>query len=518
MAKVSTTRSVAYSSKRGLSLDPRMRADEAAKRVHRALLQTIQLNEAGVRQGLGSESLHDFRVALRRTRTCLAQMKGVFPGETVDRFRREFSWLGSISGPTRDLDVHLLHMGEYEARLPKKIRPSLAPLWQFLHMRRRIEQQRLAKALQSARYRTLIGQWQRFLEQPIREGTTLPNARRPILEVASGRVERRFRRVLKKGRAIGPSSPTEALHRLRIECKKLRYLLEFFRSLFDPRDLGALVKELKKLQDHLGTFNDLQVQQLAMRRFAKQMRKAGMGTAGSLDAMEELVERLGARQAKERKRFDKRFSRFAGKENGKRIRRLLERARTVEGRTPDPRHEEAGGTARVKTLLLLRHGKSDWDAKYGADHVRPLANRGKRAASLMGRYLARLDQVPDQVVCSSAVRAKETLRLAAEAGGWSCPVTVAEELYQASPGRVLELIRDTKDSVSRVLLVGHEPTWSLLAGRLIGKARVEFPTAAMARIDLPVARWGDAGFGKGILVWLVTPKLLARIGWPDRVK
>jgi phosphohistidine phosphatase SixA len=512
MAKVPATHTVADPSKRDLSLDPRMRADEAAKRIHRALLRTIQRNEPETRRGTDPEFLHHFRVAVRRTRTCLAEMKAVFPDGTIDRFRKEFSWLGNISGPARDLDVHLLNMDEYEARLPKKIRPRLAPLRQFLRSRRRIEQQHLAKALQSVRYRTLIGRWRRFLEQPVGERGSLPNAQRSILEVAAARIERRFRRVLKKGRAIAPSSPTEALHRLRIECKKLRYLLEFFRSLFDPKELGLLVKELKRLQDHLGTFNDLQVQQLAMRRFAKHMRKAGIDTAGSQEAIEVLVERSGARQAKERRRFDKRFSRFASKENRKRIRRLLKRAREGKGRSPDVRHEEAGGALRVKRLLLLRHGKSDWDAKYGADHDRPLANRGKRAASLMGRYLASLDQVPDRVVCSSAVRARETLRLAAEAGGWSCPVTVAEELYQASPGRVLELIRDIKDSVNSVLLVGHEPTWSLLAGKLIGRARVEFPTAAMARIDLPVARWGDVGFGKGILVWLVTPKLLARCG------
>jgi phosphohistidine phosphatase len=409
-------------------------------------------------------------------------------------------------------------MNEYEARLPKKIRPRLAPLRQFLHMRRRIEQQRLAKALESAHYRTLIGRWRGFLEGPVRERSSLPNAQRPILEVASERIERRFRRVIKDGRRIKASSPPEALHRLRIECKKLRYLLEFFRSLFAPRDLGGLVKELKRLQDHLGAFNDLQVQQVAMRRFAKLMGKAGMGTAESLEAMEELVERLGARQAKERRRFDKRFSRFAGKENRKRIRRLVERARRVEGRSPDPRHEEAGGAPRVKTLLLLRHGKSDWDAKYGADHNRPLAKRGQAAASLMGRYLASLDQVPDRVLCSSAVRARETVRLAAVAGKWTCPITIVEELYRASPEQVLDLIRDSKNSLGSILLVGHDPTWSIVAGRLIGEATVKFPTAAMARIDLAISRWKGAEFGKGILVWLVTPKLLARIGWPDRVK
>lgn len=171
----------------------------------------------------------------------------------------------------------------------------------------------------------------------------------------------------------------------------------------------------------------------------------------------------------------------------------------------------------MKRLFLFRHGKSNWDAEYGADHDRPLAKRGQKAASLMGRYLATLDQVPDRIICSSAVRARETVQLAATAGKWSCPITITEQLYDASPEQVLILIRRCRDSLNSILLAGHEPTWSLLAGRLVGNAKVKFPTGAMARIDLAVASWKETGFGKGTLVWLVSPKLLAGIGWPDRV-
>ena len=329
MDKSPTTHSVAYSSKRGLSLDPRMRADEAAKRVHRALLRTIQLNEAGVRQGLDSDFLHDFRVALRRTRTCLAQMKGVFPRETVDRFRREFSWLGRVSGPKRDLDVHLMKMDGYEPSLDKKTRDHLAPLRRFLQVRLQIEQDRLAKALQSARYRALMRSWKRFLEEAVPEKTGLPNAMRPILHVASERIERRFRRVIKDGRRIKAASPPEALHRLRIECKKLRYLLEFFRSLYEPEDLGVLVKSLKQLQDNLGDLNDLRVQQVAMKKFGQQMVDQGTATPGMLKAIHRIDASLGVRRARERGRFDKRFAKFSRRKNKKCLQRLVERRNTI---------------------------------------------------------------------------------------------------------------------------------------------------------------------------------------------
>ena len=310
--------------KRHLSLDPRMRADEATKSILRSLLRTIKMNEAGTLRDLDPEFLHDFRVAVRRTRTCLAQIKGVFPQKPVDHFRREFSWLGRVSGPKRDLDVYLLNMDEYETHLHKKVRHHLAPLRQFLQTRQRIEQDRLAKALQSARYRTLMRSWKRFLEEAVPEKTRLPNARRPILHMASERIERRFRRALKDGRKTEPASPAKALHRLRIECKKLRYLLEFFRSLYEPEDLEPLVKALKGLQNTLGNFNDLQMQQVVMKKFGQQMVKEGMATDELLKAIRWVVTWLKARQAKERKRFDKRFTNFSHRKNQKRLKRLLE--------------------------------------------------------------------------------------------------------------------------------------------------------------------------------------------------
>lgn len=171
----------------------------------------------------------------------------------------------------------------------------------------------------------------------------------------------------------------------------------------------------------------------------------------------------------------------------------------------------------MKTLFLFRHGKSNWDADYQEDHDRPLAKRGKTAAAVMGVYLARLQQVPDLVFTSSAVRARDSIRRAAKAGGWTCPVEITERLYRAAPEQVLDMIREGEDAADSILLAGHEPTWSLLAGGLIGEANLKFPTAAMARIDLAVENWSEVEFGKGILVWLVTPKLLAALGWPDGV-
>ena len=83
-------------------------------------------------------------------------------------------------------------------------------------------------------------------------------------------------------------------------------------------------------------------------------------------------------------------------------------------------------------------------------------------------------------------------------------------LYATSPDAALDRIRELDDAVASVLLVGHEPTWSSLASQLIGDAGLRFPTGALARIDLSAVSWPEVDAGNGVLVWFVTPRLLAR--------
>lgn len=166
----------------------------------------------------------------------------------------------------------------------------------------------------------------------------------------------------------------------------------------------------------------------------------------------------------------------------------------------------------MKTLIFLRHGKSDWNATYGTDHSRPINKRGEKAAILMGQFLKKTNQIPDSVITSSAVRALTTAQIASEAGSWGCAIRVTDSLYGASPNEVLQEIRREPDKADILLLAGHEPTCSESVGMFIGRAFVRFPTAAMARIDFDVASWDQVDFGHGRLSWLVTPKLLQKLG------
>jgi len=167
----------------------------------------------------------------------------------------------------------------------------------------------------------------------------------------------------------------------------------------------------------------------------------------------------------------------------------------------------------MKRIYLLRHAKSDWEAEFETDHDRPLNRRGRAAAQQMGRFLTAIGQVPDLVVTSSAIRARDTVELAMASGAWECPVEVTRDLYATSPSSVVHLVQTYAGSHDRLMLVGHEPTWSELASSLIGGGHVKLPTATIARIDFDVEGWAEVDVHTGTLAWIMTPKLLAQMGF-----
>lgn len=164
----------------------------------------------------------------------------------------------------------------------------------------------------------------------------------------------------------------------------------------------------------------------------------------------------------------------------------------------------------TKRLLLFRHGKSDWNADFSQDHDRPVAERGIKAAKAMGKLLAAADAVPDSVVSSSAVRAETTLKLAAAAGGWQCPIRVTADLYEATIPQVMQVIHAESDDHQSLMLVGHEPTWSTLTSHLIGGGVVRVPTAAVVGLEFDVTAWQQVIAGRGMLLWLLPPKLFTK--------
>ena len=164
----------------------------------------------------------------------------------------------------------------------------------------------------------------------------------------------------------------------------------------------------------------------------------------------------------------------------------------------------------MKTLLVMRHAKSDWGAAFTRDHDRPLNSRGEKASRRMGRFLADAETTPDLVISSTAVRALSTAELAADAGDWNCPIITNHGFYASDPEQVLEIVAEVDPAVECLLIAGHEPTWSALTGRLIGGGRIHMPTAAVACLELPHGSWTDLPMAVCALRWFATPKMLKK--------
>jgi len=312
-----------YSSKLRVQLDPHGTALEAWVTVLRTLLATMEANEAGVLDDLDSEFLHDYRVAVRRTRSVLGQARRVLPASVRDRFRVEFAWLGRETGPTRDFDVFLLEVPRFAARLPAERRPDLEPFRAFLERRQRAAHEALVEVLRSARYEAFLRDWRAFLDDPVVSPQEAPDAPRPATEVAADRIRRAYRRVVRDGRAIHDGSAPEELHELRKDAKKLRYALECYGSLFPAGEVAAVVKDLKGLQDVLGEYQDCQVQAGSLEHFAQEMLEEGTASAAVLITLGYLVEQLDEREAAARRAFEERFARFDAPEAHARMRALL---------------------------------------------------------------------------------------------------------------------------------------------------------------------------------------------------
>jgi CHAD domain-containing protein len=287
------------------------------------LLDTLEQNVDGTLRDIDTEFLHDLRVAVRRTRAAIKLLGDVLPNGLAAPYAAEFKWLGDLTTPTRDLDVHLLGFDAMTAQLVAASPADLEPFRAFLTRRRARELRRLAAGLRSARFRAITEHWRKALVEVQDAGR--PRKGFTADELAVAKTGRTFRRVVAQGGAITPASAPESLHDLRKRCKELRYVLEFFAPLHDPVAYRKVVGDLKQLQDCLGEFQDSQVQREEIGALADAMLTERAAPAATLLAMGEIAANLARGQAEARADFAQRFTRFAGPAGQQRFRDLLTR-------------------------------------------------------------------------------------------------------------------------------------------------------------------------------------------------
>ncbi|WP_309647493.1 CHAD domain-containing protein [Nocardioides sp.] len=270
---------------------------------------TMLTNLPGLLDDVDTEFLHDFRVAVRRTRSTLKLGRAALPEVMRTRWEPEFKWLGDLTTPVRDLDVYELALPTMEGWLMAADAADLEPLSRFLRRRRTSERRSLVRGLRSARFRRLVMEWEeqltRLAETP--EGTD--GEHMSAARLADRSLSLAYRRVLRGGADISDDSPAEDLHRLRRRCKELRYALEVFAPVVDKGSRKRAVAQLKGLQDVLGRFQDTEVHRQALRGFAGELIVEG-APAEAMLAMGELIGHLDSDQDRARREFEGAFANF----------------------------------------------------------------------------------------------------------------------------------------------------------------------------------------------------------------
>jgi phosphohistidine phosphatase len=161
----------------------------------------------------------------------------------------------------------------------------------------------------------------------------------------------------------------------------------------------------------------------------------------------------------------------------------------------------------MRTLYLLRHAKSSWKDVTLPDFDRPLKDRGRKAAKLIGRYLTRAKLSEPLVLCSPAARTRETSEIVLKHANLRVEVRFEERIYEASLRDLVQLVSEIPDDKQVAIMIGHNPGFEELLAYLSGEGR-RMPTAALAKIKFDVESWKEIREDQGTLEWFVIPKEL----------
>ena len=159
----------------------------------------------------------------------------------------------------------------------------------------------------------------------------------------------------------------------------------------------------------------------------------------------------------------------------------------------------------MRTLYLLRHAKSSWKDETLPDFERPLAGRGKRACEVVAQIIQEREIRFCLALCSTAIRARETLELVNQNVKLRTELRFDERIYEAGVADLLEVTSEIESDRKSVLMVGHNPGFEDLLYLLTGETH-RFPTASLAKLKLKVSKWSDSYDNKAVLDWITRPK------------
>ncbi|MBC6961227.1 MAG: CHAD domain-containing protein [Nitrosomonas sp.] len=300
---------VDYVAKPTVDIHQEETAFDTATNLIDSYLPIVRVNEYGIIHDLDTEFLHDYRIALRKIRSVLSLFKGVYDIDQTHQLKMRFSALMTPTGPLRDLDVYLLEQESFYSLVPHTMHSGLDAMFSLMRSRRMNEQARLATHLKTGRYKKEIKALTKLFSKK-RKLKPGPNSSCTSYDFACELIWKRYRKICRLAATINVATPDQEIHELRIECKKLRYLMEFFGPIFPQEPFDSLLKSLKRLQDSLGLFNDCVVQQINLQTFVNGLSDEPHQLEIT-QSIGSLITILYQRQSAEREKITNAFVRFS---------------------------------------------------------------------------------------------------------------------------------------------------------------------------------------------------------------
>lgn len=295
-----------YTARPRFKLAPGLDSCDAVALIAQKLWHNVRVNEEGIIRDWDIKFLHQYRVALRRMRALFSQMQKSLGKEESQWFKKQLADLARPTNRLRDLDVYLKSEESYLALIPQSFHQGLQRLFKDLARERQQEQKKLAAELKSPEYRSKISLLESHLalcpKSPTKKG------HKPVIKVAARQIISRYNAISMDALEITEDSSDEQVHEVRLGCKKLRYLLEFFADLFPKKQIRPLLKALKQLQDNLGEFNDLSVQRERLEQYLQRNQTAS-DTEAAVHALNGV---LFNRQRHERSKIRAQLQNFLG--------------------------------------------------------------------------------------------------------------------------------------------------------------------------------------------------------------
>ena len=305
-------------------IDSSVTSGEAVCQILAGLLDDLTMNALGALMAADIEYLHKYRVAIRRMRVLVGQFKDMMPAEDAAYLSAELRWLGQMTSPLRDADTFLAAFDKYRGWLPEELQSSLQPLQEYLQKNQKDEQEKFIRALMDNRYLLFIANARAFVAKGYADWNN--QAWSMYIGLTGAKIWRIYKKILRRGRKIGYASPAAALHELRKDGKKLRYLIGFFKKISPAHISPGLSKQTRRFQTILGDHQDFEVQAETLMLFCKQLMLDKTASHHTCLAIGMLIGLLNAHQAGARAKFEASFYEFSRKQSRSEFRELYKKA------------------------------------------------------------------------------------------------------------------------------------------------------------------------------------------------